>query len=302
MSKKILFFFFLWSSFLLQAQYTNVINSNRPGFSESPYSVGLNVYQLEAGLFYNTSKIVRTFTRPISFGSAITFRTSFFSERLELNSNFTFQKDKVAFKNVFTSHYFTTGISDFSFGAKYLVYEQAYEDKSKEVRSWRRRHAFDWKRTIPSVAVYAGLNTNLVNDIYKLEKATPKVGVLLQNNFTNQFNLISNIYYNYIGSAYAELSYIITGTYVLNYRWSTFLEHQGSYNKYQIHNNFGAGLAFLANRHLQIDASTRVNWNGKTAEHYTAIGFSFRIDRHVDGYRIINDFENQKNLNNTKSK
>lgn len=300
MSKKILFFFFLCSSFLLNAQYTNVINSNRPGFSESPYSVGLNVYQLEAGLFYNSTKIVRTFTTPESFGTNLTFRTSFFSERLELNTNFTFQKDKVAFKNVFTSYYFTTGISDFSFGAKFLVYEQEYEDKSKEVRSWRRRHAFDWKRTIPSIAVYAGINTNMVNDIYKLKKATPKAGILLQNNFTNRFNLISNIFYNYIGSDYSELSYIVTGTYVLNYRWSTFIEHQGSYNKYQINNNFGAGFAFLASKHLQIDASTRVNLNGKTAEHYAGIGFSFRLDRHINSYKIINDFGNQTINNKTK--
>ena len=153
MSKKIFLFFFLCSSYLLNAQYTNVINSNRPGFSESPYSVGLGIYQLETGLFLNSSKIVRTFTIPNSFGNNIVFRTSFFKEKLEFNTNLTYQKDKVAFKNVFTSHYFTTGLSKFSIGAKYLVFEQEYEDKSKEVRSWKRRHAFDWKRTIPSVAV-----------------------------------------------------------------------------------------------------------------------------------------------------
>ena len=34
------------------AQYTEVINSRRPGFSESPYAVGTKVYQVEAGLFY----------------------------------------------------------------------------------------------------------------------------------------------------------------------------------------------------------------------------------------------------------
>jgi len=33
-------------------QYTEVINSRRPGFSESPYSVGTKVYQVEAGLYY----------------------------------------------------------------------------------------------------------------------------------------------------------------------------------------------------------------------------------------------------------
>ncbi len=293
MCKKILFFFFLCSSYLLNAQYTNVINSNRPGFSESPYSVGIGVYQLETGLFMNSSKIVRTFTVPFSFGQNLTFRTAFFKEKLEFNTNITFQRDKVAFKNVFQSHYFTTGLSEFSIGAKYLVYEQEYEDKSKEIRSWKRRHAFDWKRTIPSVAVYAGLNTNFVGDLYKLKGMTPKVGVLLQNNLSNKFNIVTNIFYDYIGSDYAEFSYILTSTYTLNKDWSTFLEYQASYNKYQTNNNFGAGVAYLSSRHFQIDASTRLNFNGKTTEHYMALGFSFRLDRHTDSYIEVDENGNK---------
>ena len=129
MNKKILFFFFTCCSYFLNAQYTNVINSNRPGFSESPYSVGTNIYQIETGFFYNSSKIVRTFTIPKSFGYNIVFRTSFFNERLEFNTNLTLQKDKVAFKNVFTSDYSISGLSGLSFGAKYLIFQQEYEDK-----------------------------------------------------------------------------------------------------------------------------------------------------------------------------
>ena len=293
MSKKIFFFFFLCCSYFLNAQYTNVINSNRPGFSESPYSVGLGVYQLETGLFTNSSKIVRTFTIPYSFGQNLVFRTSYFKEKLEFNTNLVFQKDKVAFKNVFQSHYFTTGLSKFTIGAKYLVYEKEYEDKSKEIRSWKRRHAFDWKRAIPSVAVYAGLNTNFVNDIYKLEGMTPKIGVLLQNNLSNKFNIVTNIFYDNIGSKYSELSYILTGTYTLNKDWSTFLEHKGSYHKYQTNNNFGAGIAYLSSRHFQIDASTRLNFNGKTTESYVALGFSFRLDRHIVPYIEVDEKGNK---------
>ena len=306
MSKKILLFFFLCSSYLLNAQYTNVINSNRPGFSESPYSVGKGIYQLETGLFFNSSKIVRTFTIPRSFGTNLVFRTSFFKEKLEFNTNLTFQNDKVAFKNVFTSHYFTKGLSNFSLGAKYLVYEKEYEDKSKEIRSWKRRHAFDWKRAIPSVAIYVGLNTNFVGDIYKLEGMTPKVGVLLQNNLSKKFNVVTNIFYDNIGSDYSEISYILTGTYSLNKDWSTFLEHKGSYTKYQINNDFGVGIAYLSSRHFQIDASTRLNFNGKTTEHYAAIGFSFRLDRHIVPFKEVDKNGNEivpiKPFSNKKKK
>ena len=293
MNKKIIFFFFTCCSYLLNAQYTNVINSNRPGFSESPYSVGTSIYQLETGFFYNTSKIVRTFTIPNSFGYNMVFRTSFFNEKLEFNTNFTLQSDKVAFKNVFTSSYNTTGISDFSFGAKYLVFQQEFEDKSKEIRSWKKRQAFDWKRAIPSVAVYLGINTNLVNDIYKLEGVTPKIGVLLQNNLSNDLNVVSNFFIDNIGSNYTELSYIVTGTYAVNKDWSAFLEYQGTRNKYQVNNNFGTGVAYLFSRHFQVDASTRLNFNGKTTAFYTGIGFSFRLDRYIPTFDEVDDRGNK---------
>lgn len=34
----------------IYGQYTEVINSNKPGFSESPYSVGTGIYQFESNL------------------------------------------------------------------------------------------------------------------------------------------------------------------------------------------------------------------------------------------------------------
>ena len=47
----------LWMCILpIRAQYTETINSKRPGFSESPFAVGKRVYQLETGLFYQNSE------------------------------------------------------------------------------------------------------------------------------------------------------------------------------------------------------------------------------------------------------
>jgi len=64
-------------------QYTEVINSRRPGYSDSPYSVGTKVYQVEAGLFYKNVGgylyydpiLEETFDYSASsFGSDITFQ------------------------------------------------------------------------------------------------------------------------------------------------------------------------------------------------------------------------------------
>ena len=284
-------FFAFWQS-TITAQFTEVINSNRPGFSESPYSVGNKVYQFETGIFYRNTKIVPTFTFPESFGTRFVFRTSFFLERLELSTNLSFQKDKVAFKNIFTSHYFTSGLSELTFGAKYLIHTQKNDD-DKEIRSWKRKFTFKWKQLIPSVAVYVGVNTNLLNDPHKIETITPKIGLFIQNELSSELNLITNFYYDKFGSDFAEFSYIVTGTYSFNPRWSSFIETQGIHNKYSKKNNYGIGFAYLFNKNLQLDISSRYLSENKTQGAYFGFGASYRIDRHVDDFVELDDQGNR---------
>ncbi|WP_405607219.1 transporter [Polaribacter sp. Asnod1-A03] len=277
----------------IQAQYTSIINSNSPGFSQSPYSVGTGVYQFESDLFLKNLSIEPTFSQPQSTGVNFLFRTSFFLEKLELNTQLTYQKDKVAFKNIFTSDYFTTGLSQFTIGAKYLIYQPNYKDKTKEIRSWRKRHAFDAMRFIPSVGIYVGVNTDYVGDLYKLQQITPKVGLLLQHNLTNEFNVISNIYYDKIGSDFSEISYIITATQNFTQRWSGFLEHQAIIMENQNNINYGLGFAYLFNRNFQINASGKFIEEGRSKGFYGSLGVSYRIDRHRDSYIELDENGNE---------
>ena len=274
-------------------QYTEVINSNRPGFSESPYSVGTGIYQFESSLFLNNSTTTPTFTIPQSYGVDLLFRTSFFLERLEINTQLTYQRDKVAFKNIFTSHYFTSGLSKITIGAKYLLFEPKYTDKSKEIRSWKRKFAFDKKRLIPSVALYLGMNTDFVNEIYQTGDITPKVGILLQQNLSPNFNLVSNLYYDKIGSDFSEFSYIVTATLNFNDYWSGFLENQNVFQKYQNNTNFGIGLAYLYSKDLQINTSGRMLFEGKSQGFYASLGVSYRINKHQDSYKEVDENGNE---------
>ncbi|GAB7257309.1 hypothetical protein OBPA_17740 [Polaribacter sp. OB-PA-B3] len=271
------------------AQYTDVINSNKPGFSESPYSVGTGVYQFESNIFYRNTSIEPTFSRPESLGLDFMFRTSFLFEKLELNTQLTYQRDKVAFKNIFTSSYDVSGFSRITVGAKYLVYQQEYEDKSKEVRSWKRRHAFDTKRLIPSVAVYLGMNTDFVNEIHKTGSITPKVGILLQHNLTQDFNVITNVFYDNIGSDFSEFSYIITATQNFSDQWSAFIENQTIFQEYQNNTNLGLGLAYLYSRNLQFNTSARLLFEGQSKGYYASLGVSYRINRHRDSFIELDD-------------
>jgi len=72
--KRVFLLFIVFNSIqMLHAQYTEIINSKRPGFSESPYSVGTNVYQFETGLFYRTSTRETALSRPNTIGGELFF-------------------------------------------------------------------------------------------------------------------------------------------------------------------------------------------------------------------------------------
>ena len=281
----------------LKAQYTDIINSNKPGFSESPYSVGKGVYQFESNFFLKNLTTGPPFSIPQSFGVDLLFRTSLFLEKLELNTHVTFQKDRVAIENIFNSNYFSSGISKFTIGAKYLLFKPTYKDVSKEIRSWKRRKEFDKKRFIPSVAIYLGINSDFINEIHKTGNITPKVGVLLQQNLTNDFNLISNIFYDKIGTEFSEISYIISATHNFVDRWSGFIEHQGIILKHQKNLNLGAGLTYLFNKDIQINTSARFIQEGRSRGFYGSIGVSYRIDKHKDSFIELD--ENGKKITDT---
>jgi len=282
--KKILIFtLFFWggtSSYL--AQYTEIINANQPGFSESPYSVGTGIYQFENNFFLRNLRLKSNSPRTQSGGAHVQFRTSFLLEKLELNAHFNYHHDRVALGKIYT-----TGFSSMIINAKYLVYEQTYEDKTKEIRSWKKRGAFDKKRLIPSVGISLGMNANFSNKINDSTSISPKMGLLLQHNLTPNFNIINNFYFNNIGSKFSEFSHIVTATQNFYNRYSIFFENKTVFQKNQKNINLGLGLAYLYHKNLQINTSGRFLFEGKAQGFYASVGFSYRIDRHQDRYKDL---------------
>jgi hypothetical protein len=280
-------FFSLFVFSTVYSQYTDVINSNKPGFSESPYSVGTGVYQFESDFFYKNTSTNPTFSKPQTFGVDLFFRTSIFLEKLEVNTQLTYQKETIN-RNLNSNNY-TAGLSKFTIGAKYLFFEPVYKDVSKEIRSWKKRNAFDKKRLIPSVAVFLGMNTDFVNNIHKTNSISPKVGVLLQHNLTNNLNIISNIFYDKIGTNFSEVYYVISATQNFSNRWSGFMEHQKIFQNHQENLNYGLGFAYLFSNHLQMNISGRIIQSENVDGFYSGIGMSYRIDKHQDSFISLDE-------------
>lgn len=280
------------------AQYTEVINSRRPGFADSPYGVGTKVYQVEGGLFYkNTGNYLFwdfTSEPPIqnnysskAFGTDVTFRTGQFFEKLELNLDLAVQNENRDYKSpeVYSASGF--GFSKLTVGAKYLVYKPTYTDKSKEIRSWRARHSFDKKRLIPAVGVYAGLNTNLLQEMFKNpDGISPKFAIFTQNDLSNKWVVLTNFIMDHAFTDYSENSFILTTTYSLTQRWSVFGEGQAFFRKQKSIPNdfqFGAGGAYLIHKNMQADLSGRMIFDERGDNTFLlGGGVSWRLDNHKD--------------------
>ncbi|MDV7185656.1 transporter [Lutibacter sp. TH_r2] len=282
MKKVLVSIFLVFTSFLMNAQYTEIINSKRPGFSESPYSVGTDVMQFETGLYYRDQNKNQLDVSSKTIGGELFFRYGKFLEKLEFNAKIAYQRDKV--QNSFNLPYKGSGISELTIGAKYLIYQQEYIDKSKEIRSWKRKFSFDKKRLIPSVGVYAGVNTNFLgNDYEDPDGISFKGAILLQNDLTDRFVVLTNLIADNITSDNNYYKYIITATYAISNKWSFFIENQTRYQKsHKPKVNNGAGLAYLFNKNLQLDASIRTNFFADYSYTYSSIGASWRLDKHSD--------------------
>ncbi len=296
--KLIIFLLFFQFSF---GQYTEVINSKRPGFSDSPYSVGTKVYQVEGGFFYKDvgnylywEKIGEVDGEPIhvqnqysssSFGTDITLRTGQFFERLEFDLDLVFQNESRDYTHPDVYSISELGLSKLTFGAKYLVYMPEYKDKSKEIHSWKARHAFDKKRLIPAVAVYVGVNTNLLDNLHKNpDGISPRFAVFTQNDLSNRWVIITNFIMDKAFTDESENSFIFTSTYALSEQWSVFGEGQAFFRK-NIPSDFqfGGGGAYLLNNNMQIDISARMIYDQYENNSYIfGGGVSWRLDRHHD--------------------
>ncbi len=272
----------------VNAQYTDVINSNRPGVSKSAFSVGTNVLQFELG-----AQTIKQEHTPLNyevsgFGIDFSARYGLFFEELEVNIEGFYQND------TFTNNNATIPIEDkrsnfrnFTIGAKYLIYDpykNAEEDKPN-LYSYHANRKFKWKSLIPAVSVYAGANFDTENNPFTapdVEGFSPKVMVATQNNFAGGWVFVMNLLMDRIGSDFSEFQYILTLTHSFTPQWVIFGEAQGIDSDFYADNIFRVGGAYLWTKNFQLDAGIAFNTKDTPSVFNINFGASYRFDFHKD--------------------
>lgn len=275
-------------------QFTDEINSNRPGRSMMAFSVGKSVFQTETGLHYVNEDHKTLDYKASGFMAEFDMRWGLFFEQLELIAEFQYQNDSYT-SDVLDKN--RSALKKTLFGAKYLIYDpfKNYEEKPN-LYSWKANKKFKWRQLIPAVAVYGGANLNFSDNQFNFApvgieepKVSPKAMIIAQNHFGSQWVLVTNVAYNKIGSEFASIDYILTLTRGFNSKWSGFIENQGYMGDYYSDGLFRMGAAYLFNKDMQIDASIGKNIKNTPSLFTGGIGFSWRFTKNYKEVKIEKD-------------
>ena len=326
MKKYHVIFLFL-APLILGAQYTETINSNRPGISHGAFSVGKDVLQIESGLIINNGYLGEIDLSETN--SNIRIRYGSLSENLDLDFN-------VNLKFYYNKSFFLRGWNNASFSLKYLVFDPFKNEKwyKENLYSWKANRKFSAIQLVPAISFRSefrlnntdiqkaliksnalnyflfekkldnnilarSINSTLGNIILNNDEIFKGIfKIILQNHFSPRWVLINNFDFIYIGNRYFnEYLHSIALTYNFNNpKISSFIEHNYFFNNLYNVNQLNFGLAFLLNKNLQIDINGGFNNKLSLANYHFGSGLSFRIDRH-------NELRYQKNaLNRSRVK
>ncbi|MDN3493056.1 transporter [Winogradskyella bathintestinalis] len=269
-------------------QYTEVINSNRPGVSKSAFSVGTGIVQFEAGAFTVKEEHALLNYEVSGFGLDFALRYGLLFEELELSLEGIYQNDNITYNNT------TIPVEDprsnfknFTLGAKYLVYDpyKNAEDAKPNLYSFHANRGFSWKSLIPAISVYVGANFDTKDNPYvapNIEGFSPKIMIATQNNFNGGWVFVMNLIKDRIGTDQSDFSYVLTLTHSFTPQWVVFGETQGIQSDFYADNIFRFGGAYLWTKDFQLDANIAFNTKDTPTIFNIAFGASYRLDFHKD--------------------
>ena len=270
-------------------QFTDEINSNRPGKSMMAYAVGKKIIQTETGVTYVSEDHNLLGYNANGFIGELDIRYGVWKEELEIIGEIEYQNDKLT-NGLFNEK--RNGFKQLTLGAKFLIYDpfKNYEEKVN-IYSWKANRKFKWRQFIPAFSMYAGANFSVGDNPFNYAPAnikepsfSPKVTAIAQNHFGGRWVLVTNLTYDKIGTDFASINYILTLTRGFNAKWSGFIENQGYSGDYYSDSVFRVGAAFLFDKNMQVDASVGKNIKDTPGLFNAGIGFSWRF---ADQYKEV---------------
>ena len=283
-----------------KAQYTDVINSNRPSQSMGAFGVGKNVYQWEQGISFRQGTFDSFYSASYTgFGTRMQLRIGAFKEQLEFIGSLDYQTDELIYQNavgIIANN--RKGLRDFSVGIKHLVYDpfRNAEKYKPNLYSYHANNRVRWLDLIPVVSVYVGAQF-ATGGIYPYQEpfhslfqlnyrpiaeptVSPTAMLILQQHLKPGFVLVHNVGMRYITADFQQKKLIGTLTYSTRANWSVFGEYQIDDSPLYRDVTLGAGIAYLFHDNLQFDLALQHSVKSSPKLLSAGLGVSYRIDKH----------------------
>ncbi|MGB5943244.1 MAG: transporter [Leeuwenhoekiella sp.] len=272
-------------------QYTETINSNRPGQSQGAFSVGRGVLQLESGLIYSDESHEILATETSGWGADFLLRYGLLFEQLEINVGGSYAYETITRTSGNAAELNQSGFPRLMVGLKFLIYDP-YKNYEKKVNlySYHANNKPDWRALIPAVSVYSG--TNFVyneNPFFSApgvpagsqEGFTPQAALITQHNYMSLV-WVNNIIADYFTTDYPTYTWITTLTHSFDEKFAGFVEYQLINSDIYADDLVRFGGAFLASKNFQLDLSALMNFKETPRRLQITLGLSFRLDGHKD--------------------
>ena len=300
------FLLFFLISGLAFGQYTEVINSNRPGQAISAYAVGKSVVQAEFGLFYEQRNHSDLAWDSNIFGTDLALRYGLLLEKLEIKWEGQYLRQDIDYTALGFSET-RSALAINRFGVKYLLYDpyKNPERNKPNLYSWRANNKFQWKNLIPAVSLYGGANFNLGDNPFNVEDPTISPIALLatQSQLTPRSVLVINLIYDGIGTDFPEMTYLISYSRAFrNPKWSAFIENQGTDSDRYSDILLRGGVSHLFNPNFQLDLALGGNFKTTPSRYFGTLGLSYRLDYHKDQPVAIRNSQSGKIRKNSMKK
>lgn len=285
MNRLLVFFLliFLLKINLGYSQFTDIINSNRPGNSSGAFSVGKDILQLENGFYFTNEKHQLLNYDIEGYGTEFKIRYGFLYEKLEVIISGNYQSDNLSDNRYNPANNINRkNFKKFKIGAKYLIYDPKKGITEKpNVYSYFADKKFKWKNLIPAISVYGGLNIDSKNNPFvssNVSGISPSLAIFTQSNFTNRSVITTNVIFERIGSNQNDFEYIISLTHAFNESFIGFIETHGIKSDFYADNKLGFGVAYLFNDNLQLDLGAILNFKDTPKIFQTSLGVSYRLN------------------------
>jgi len=239
------------------AQYSETLRSDRPGQSNSPYTAGKKILQIQSGLQFEGANLSNDFGdyKFSNFAFPAYFRYGV-TEKFEVNLGIGYRKVRLKEDGETASK--SSGIDLATVALRFNVFEETEK--------------------IPALGFEFTYKTKVLSEDFKPDYPSGKFNLMASKGFGEKFSITSNLgadFGGFVGPP--DGFYTLSLGLAVDEHLGVFFENYGSFSGDYFDSYFDFGGAYLLSNDLQLDLFGGFGYNDDAFTWFVSGGVSYRI-------------------------